>query len=88
MEDRYCTGSERCVADVRKRGVRSTAQMLHLQQNAEGKWLEDKDKIFIRFQLRTLNNDLDGNYFTEVTNVLQVYVTCNRLAIMGANRWI
>ena len=51
MEDRYCTGSERCVADVRKCAVRSTAQMLPLQHNVEGKWLEDKDKIFICFQL-------------------------------------
>jgi len=51
MGDRYCTGSERCVADVRKRAVRSIAHMLHLQHNEEGKWLEDKDKIFICFQL-------------------------------------
>jgi len=70
MEDRYYTGSERCVADVRNSGVRSTTQMLHLQHNVEGKWLEDKDKIFM-FSI-TLNNSLDGNYFMEVTNVFQV----------------
>jgi hypothetical protein len=68
MEDTYCTGSERCVADVRKCGVRSIAQMLHLQHNVEG-W-RTKTR-FYTFSI-TLNNYLDCNYFTEVTNVLQV----------------
>jgi hypothetical protein len=34
-----------------------------------------------------LNSDLDSNYFTELTNLFQVGMTNNRLALMGAGRW-